>query len=283
MKTCPACGAENRDSANYCRICRTKLPSAAPQPAISPPQKVVGQAPAVPPAIPAQSIQPTALSPSPAGPQPSPAPPVQAKPPRQAPQAFSGLKFGRHPVVDGRVSAVDPLRDAKLPFDPARFLVALAVILAGMGVCAATAVVALAIFIALAILGAGSLCLLPLILPLLAGLVSWLIYGVRGSRIAPMIDCIVNDELTGQPINVVLYLKEGFGGLRLGERVQVFGHKQRSTRIVRAYQVLVYESNGQPTYHWVRGVRPWPLWVGLSLLAAEIALFVWWLVGAVLP
>lgn len=90
-----------------------------------------------------------------------------------------------------------------------------------------------------------------------------------------MIDFQVEDELSGAPVNIVLYLKEGAGGVRLGDRVRVYGHMQRRTRTIRAYKVEIYETGGRPANYAVAGVHPWPLWVGGIILGSTLLLYVW--------
>lgn len=289
MKTCPACGSENRDTAKFCAICGMRLPSIqSKQPLKSPAQSGAGQLHSQSPGGSNQAVKPTVIDQT-SGTDPAqlvPSSTIGSQPvkSRSSPRwSFPRILYGSRPIVEGRVSVVDPLRDAKLPYDSARAMTFLGIALLLLGLCAATAVVALALFIVLAFLGAGSICILPFILPFLAGLTGWFFYGVRGSRICPMVDFMVQDELTGQPMSVIIYLKEGSGSIRLEDRVRVYGTKQWNTKSIRAYRIEIVESGGYPTNFTLRGVRPWPLWVGVTVLVGVIVFYIWLFMGGYLP
>ncbi len=282
MKVCSNCGAENRDTANFCSTCRAHLPAASPQ--LPAPPGVRSLSPVQPP-TPQKPVTPTVLGPpSPVDLPLIPSTPYpiigSTRPPRRL---FGRVRFHRGPLAEGRVAVVDPVREARLPFDPGRGMVMLGLTLLGLGACSLIAVVAFAVFVALAILGLGSLCLLPVFLPMVTSLLVYLFYGARGNRSCPLVDAMVEDEISGAPMSIILYLKEGSGSLRLGDRVRVYGHKQWNISTVRAYKVAVYETHGQPTDFTVHGVRPWPLWLGLLTLAGVVAFYVWLFMGGYLP
>jgi hypothetical protein len=112
---------------------------------------------------------------------------------------------------------------------------------------------------------------MPVIIPILSGLIPSLIYIIRGKRTYSFVNFQVVDN--GKPINSVIYLKEGAGNFHLGDCVRVYGRYQRNTNIVRAYKVEVYESNGKLTAYVVRGVRPWSLWLGIFIFVSVILLY----------
>lgn len=254
MKTCPQCGAENRQMAKFCAICGANLPAAVPAPtAISP----------VPP--------PTELQPQPVfPPQPGASPPVLPPQPTAGGQIISlppdqkpkrGWSLHGRVLAEGRASIADPPREARLPFDPARAMVVTAIVLVFIGVLAVAFMAALTIFIILLLFG-FSLCLLPMLIPILGTIFGPMIYLLRGRKTAPMLDLQIEDECSGAPVSAVLYQREGATSVRLGDRVQVFGHRQWGSKSIRAYRIRVLETGGHPTKYDIPGLRPWPWWVG---------------------
>jgi len=167
------------------------------------------------------------------------------------------------------VSIADPPRETRLPFDPARAMVVTSIVLIFIGILAAAFMAALTLFIVLLFFG-FSLCLLPMLVPLLGGIFGPILYVLRGRKTAPMIDLQVEDELSGTPVSVVLYQKEGATSVRLGNRVQVFGRRQWGSRAIRAYRIRVLETGGHPTKYDIPGIRPWPWWLGVAALGAVV-------------
>lgn len=180
------------------------------------------------------------------------------------------LRMG--PVVDGRVTVVDQERQEKPPFDPARAMVMLSFVCLLLGMFAAGAMVTLALWIALLIVGIGGLgCLFPMLLGPL-----WLIFGpiinwIRGERTVLVLNFQVLDHQTAAPVDVILYRKPGGGNVRLGDMVRVRGKVQRGSNVVRAHKVHVYESGGHPTDYTIQAMKPWPIWVGILVLGVALA------------
>jgi hypothetical protein len=264
MKNCLQCGAENRDAAKFCLVCGAGLPAAAPPTAISP-------------AAPPTKLQPPpAVSPYQQGipgmfpPSLPPAPQVEQQIVPQ-PGKKSQRRWSLHGCVqaEGRVSIADPPRETRLPFDPARAMVVTSIVLVFIGVLAAAFMAALTLFIVLLFFG-FSLCLLPMLVPLLGGIFGPILYILRGKKTAPMIDFQVEDEFSGTPVSVVLYQKEGATSVRLGDRVQIFGRRQWGSKAIRAHRISVLETGGHPTKYNVPGIRPWPWWVGVITLGAVV-------------
>lgn len=244
---CPHCGADNRDAAKFCSVCGGQIPSLQPPPVPAQPQVPV-------PAPPFQPlVQPGRLPPPPAPSVPKP----------------GILRAG--PVVDGRVTVVDPERQEKPPFDAARAMVMLSFVCLLLGMFAAGAVVSLALWIALLIVGIGGLgCLFPMLLGPLYLIFGPIINWIRGERTVLVLNFQVLDNQTGAPVDVILYRKPGGGNVRLGDMVRVRGKVQRGN-VVRAHKVHVYESGGHPTDYAIQAMKPWPIWVGLLVLGATLA------------
>lgn len=248
--TCPRCGAFNRSGAKFCAVCGNPLPAPAPAP------------------------QKTTLQPMPQPPGPAPLPPrpsPQPQPPPAMPR--SGL-FSSGPVVEGRVNVVDPERQEKAPFDPARAMVMLSFIFVIVGLLLGFAAAGMAIGIVLLILGVGIGllgCLASLILLPLKMLLAPLINVIRGDPMVMVLNFQVLDSATGAPVDVLLYRKPGSGNVRLGDVVQVHGTVQRSSNVIRARRIQVTESGGRPSNYRVDALRPWPIWIGLLILALAAA------------
>ena len=248
--TCPRCGAFNRSGAKFCAVCGNPLPAPAPAP------------------------QKTTLQPMPQPPGPAPLPPrpsPQPQPPPAMPR--SGL-FSSGPVVEGRVNVVDPERQEKAPFDPARAMVMLSFIFVIVGLLLGFAAAGMAIGIVLLILGVGIGllgCLASLILLPLKMLLAPLINVIRGDPMVMVLNFQVLDSATGAPVDVLLYRKPGSGNVRLGDVVQVHGTVQRSSNVIRARRIQVTESGGRPSNYRVEALRPWPIWIGLLILALAAA------------
>ena len=174
--------------------------------------------------------------------------------------------------MDGKVTVVDPERQEKPPFDPARAMVMLSVVCLLLGMFAAGAVFSLALWIALLIVGIGGLgCLFPVLLGPLYLVFGPIINWIRGERSVLVLNFQVLDNQTGAPVDVILYRKPGGGNVRLGDMVRVRGKVQRGSNVVRAHKVHVYESGGHPTDYTIRGMKPWPIWVGILVLGATLA------------
>ncbi len=251
--TCPQCGAFNRAGAKFCAACGKPLPAALP----SPPR-------------------PTALPPAPLTPvQPPPSPlailPPQPRPSLSAPVGRSprpGL-FRAAPVVEGKVTAVDPERQEKAPFDPARTLVMLAFVVVVVGLLLGFAAAGMVVGIVLLLLGVGIGllgCLAGLILMPLKLILAPIINFIRGDPTVTVLNFQVLDHATAMPVDVLLYRKPGSGNVRVGDGVQVYGRVQRGSNVIRARRIRVVESGGRPTDYRVEGLRPWPIWIGLLII-----------------
>ncbi len=255
--TCARCGAFYRSGARFCAMCGNPLPAAAPAP--QPPRR--------------QALQPP--QPLPPVPVPyQPGPPLQSPPPapvsRQVAMPRPGF-FRRGPLVEGRVNVVDPERQEKAPFDPARAMVMLSFLLVIAGLFLGFAAAGMAIGVVLLILGVGIGllgCLASLILLPLKMLLSPLINFIRGDPTVMILNFQVMDNATSAPVDVLLYRKPGGGNVRLGDVVQVHGSLQRSSNVIRAWRISVTESGGRPTNYRVEGLKPWPIWIGLLILGA---------------
>lgn len=256
---CPRCGADNRDAARFCNICGAQMlsplaPALSPQPLPQPPP--VGPQPLLP--VPRPSYPPPA-QPAPLSPPPAPSIPRPAI-------------FGAGPAVDGKVTVVDPERQEKSPFDAARALVMLSIVCLMLGACAAAAAVTLALWIALLIVGLGSLgCMFPMLMGPLYTLLGPIINWIRGERTVLVLNFQVLDNQTGVPVDVILFRKPGGGNVRLGDMVRVRGAMQRGSNVIRAHEVHVYESGGRPTDYTIQAMKPWPIWIGLLILGATLA------------
>ena len=251
---CPRCGADNRDAAKFCSVCGGQMPS--PQPLPSSLQRL--------PQRPPQSPVPTPLYQPPIQPGPSPPPPAPAMP------KAGVLQTG--PVVDGRVTVVDPERQEKPPFDPARALVMLSIVLFVLAALAVGAAASLAVWIAFLILGIGGLgCLFPMLMGPIYFIIGPIINKIRGEPTVLVLNFQVLDHQTGAPVDVVLYRKPGGGNVRIGDMVRVRGTVQRDSNVVRAHEVRVYESGGHPTNYKIQALKPWPIWIGVLVLGAALA------------
>ena len=100
MIKCPNCGADNRDSANFCKICRTRLllPIVPKSPTLLGPQPSAG----VPAPGPGSAL---------VGPGVSPLPAV----PLAAPSGFPKSWKSPQPIVEGRVMHIDAPVQEKAP------------------------------------------------------------------------------------------------------------------------------------------------------------------------
>ena len=174
--------------------------------------------------------------------------------------------------MDGRVTVVDPERQEKPPFDPARAMVMLSIVCLLLGMFAAGAVFSLALWIALLIVGIGGLgCLFPVLLGPLYLIFGPIINWIRGERSVLVLNFQVLDNQTGAPVDVILYRKPGGGNVRLGDMVRVRGEVQRGSNVVRAHKVQVYESGGHSTSYTIQAMKPWPVWIGLLVLGVALA------------
>lgn len=252
---CSKCGAFNRNGAQFCAMCGNRLPAAAP--AAQPPHRPALQPPQPLPPVPYQ-----------------PGAPLQSPPP--APVARQVVMprpntFRRGPLVEGRVNVVDPERQEKAPFDPARAMVMLSFIFVILGLLLGFAAAGMALGIILLILGVGIGllgCLASLILLPLKMLLSPVINFIRGDPMVSVLNLQVMDNATGAPVDVLLYRKPGGGNVRLGDVVQVYGARQRGSNVIRAWRICVAESGGRPTDYKIEALKPWPIWVGLLILGS---------------
>lgn len=254
--TCVHCGAFNRGGAKFCAACGKPLP--ATPPSSQPPTAL-------------QPLQPAAVQPQlppPRPPMPSPQRgPLSPVPGPRLPR--SGL-FGTTPVVDGKVTVVDPERQERAPFDPARAMVMMALIALLVALFLGFAAAGMAIGIVLLILGVGIGllgCLAGLILMPLKVILAPIINFIRGDPTVMVLNFQVLDNASGRPVDVLLYRKPGSGNVRVGDSVLVYGAVRRGSNVVRAYCVQITESGGRPTNYRIDGLKPWPIWIGLAVWA----------------
>ena len=256
--TCSKCGAFNRSGAKFCAVCGNSLPVPTPSPL---PQKKALQPMQQPPV-------PAPLSPTPSPqPQPSPAVAQRVIMPRSS-------FFRRGPVVEGRVNVVDPERQEKTPFDPARAAVMLSFLFVIAGLFLGFAAAGMAIGIVLLILGVGIGllgCLAGVILLPIKMLLAPIVNFIRGDPTVTVLNFQVLDNTTGAPVDVLLYRKPGGGNVRLGDVVQVYGSMQRSSNVIRAGRIRVSESGGRSTNYKIDALKPWPIWIGLLILGSAAA------------
>ena len=181
--------------------------------------------------------------------------------------------FRRGPVVEGRVNVVDSERQEKAPFDPARAAVMLSFIFVIAGLFLGFAAAGMAIGIILLILGVGIGllgCLAGLILLPIKMILSPIINFIRGDPTVTVLNFQVLDNISGAPVDVLLYRKPGGGNVRLGDVVQVYGSMQRSSNVIRAGRIRVSESGGRPTDYKIDALKPWPIWIGLLILGSAV-------------
>lgn len=261
--TCAHCGAFNRDGAKFCQSCGGPLPAAAVLPVAAP--------------LPAANRLPSAvMPPQPQVPQPAYPAPVAATP-APAPQPVTMPKarlFQRAPILVGRVNVVDPERQEKTPFDAGRALVMFAFIclIAGVFVSFAAAGMVVGIVLLLLGVGVGLLgCLAGVLLLPVKLILGPIINFIRGEPTVAVLNFQVLDSMTGAPVDVLLYRKPGSGNVRLGDVVQINGAMQRGSNVARARRVRVIESGGRATDYKIDALKPWPLWVGLLILALAVA------------
>lgn len=273
---CTDCGADNRDAAKFCSVCGGQLsspqqspPGSKPPPSRRKPPKPSQQSP------PAQSQSNLPV------PSPKRQLPTQpgSSPPAQSQAASKAGFFKSAPEVDGKVTDVSPERQEKPPFDPARAIVMLSVLIFMLAGFAIGAAFSLALWIALLIVGIGSLgCLFPVLIAPIYFIIGPIIRWIRGEQSILVLNFQVLDNLSGQPVDVVLYRKPGGGNVRQGDVVKVYGDVQRGSNIVHAHKVQVYESRGRPTDYSIQAMRPWPIWIGLLALGGTVAIL-WYLVN----
>lgn len=269
---CSNCGADNRDAAKFCNVCGGQLSSPGPKP--PPPRRTQSkQSQQSPPAQSRSNL-----------PVPRPKRQLPAQPASsslaQKSQAASGAGiFKSGPEVDGKVTDVSPERQEKPPFDPARAMVMLSVLVFLIAGFAIGAAFSLALWIALLIVGIGSLgCLFPVLMAPIYFIIGPIIRWIRGEQSILVLNFQVLDHLGGRPIDVVLYRKPGGGNVRQGDKVKVHGDVQRGSNIIHAHRVQVYESRGRPTDYSIEAMRPWPIWIGLLALGGTAAIL-WYLVN----
>jgi hypothetical protein len=182
-------------------------------------------------------------------------------------------RFRRGPIVEGRVSVVDPERQEKAPFDAARAMVMLSFVAVAAGLFFGLAAIGAAIGIVLLIFGAGigfMGCLATLVLLPVKMILAPIVNFIRGDPTVMVLNSQVLDHATGAPVDVLLYRKPGGGNMRIGDRVEVYGQLQRGSNVVRASCIRVLESGGRPTRYEIRGLEPWPIWVGLLVLGSAV-------------
>jgi hypothetical protein len=175
------------------------------------------------------------------------------------------------PRLIGHVTNVNPPQQEQPPTDPARVLVMIAISLGFVGILLSFAMVELAAGIILLICGGAALLfILPfLLIPfqmLYSGMMSWL----KDDKPVLAMRFAAEDETNHLPVDVLLLLKPGTAGsVLLGDRVMVWG--KASGASLRATKVTVVERNGHVTNIPMPAKKPWPIWIGLFVLAGVVA------------
>lgn len=172
-------------------------------------------------------------------------------------------------LLSGEVVVVDPERQEKAPFDPARAMVLAAAALAMLGLCAAVLPAFIVTIMIMAVVGVSLSCLIPLFFPLFLVSLEPILHWLKGDQTVSVLNFQVRDT-GGQQHDAVLYREKGGGNVRQGDKVYLWGDWRRDNTIW-AYKVQIYESGGQPAGYSVNGKRPWPLragWLALGLVAA---------------
>jgi len=265
---CPKCGNVNRDGANFCFVCRHDLRGLVPSQVIQTPLPVPGS-----PASPAQPLVPAPVMPIP--------PPIPYTPAPVAPPSPSLLSRGA--LLRGTVTAVHPERPIRPPFDPARALFYLAVLLTILPPLIASLAVVLVVgittAIVFAILGIGIssvclMCLSPLIAIFLPAFFSMISSLAQRQSNVPLYAFTVEDAVSGQ-VHAVEMLGQRYGAdLKLGYEVEVWGRRNRRTHTIRSWKVVVHTINGAPAASGTQLIADRPFsWI-VAGIALAIAIFV---------
>jgi len=159
------------------------------------------------------------------------------------------------PLVMGKIDVCDPLYEAPLPFDIGRALVLLSVLLALIGLVIFGSIISLVVFVVLAIVGLGTVCLLPAAFSMLVLTFGPLLYWLRGGKNYPVVNFQVVDQQTSVPARVVMRIRKGGGTFRLGDHVRIFGRRDRRSGQVFTHRVDICESNRRLISYRVYGVR----------------------------
>lgn len=262
---CPKCGNLNRDGANFCFVCRHDLRGMVPSQRIPTP---------LPPALPAQPLVPT----PPLAPIQPPIPYIPAPISPPSPGLLS-----RGALLRGVVTAVHQERLIRAPFDPARAVFYLAVLLTILPPLLAALAVALivgaAVAIALAILGIGvsSLCLVcfsPLLAIFLPAFTSLFGHIGRPQPSTPCYTFTVEDAVSGQAHAVEMLGHRRGADLQRGYEVEVWGRRDRRTHTIRSGQVVVHTINGAPAAPGTRLTADKPFSWLVAVIALLVAAFV---------
>lgn len=180
-----------------------------------------------------------------------------------------GALFG--PRVVGEVTNTLPPQQEQPPTDMGRLLVTISVTLMFVSALFGFIMAVLPAAIILIICGGGALLfIIPfLFMPLqmlFGGIMSWL----RDDKPVMAVHFSVQDGATGSPVEVVLYRKPGSpGNVQLGDKVQIWGGRLGGAAI-RATRVRIVERGGASANIPIPAKRPWPIWVGLMMLAGLI-------------
>ena len=179
------------------------------------------------------------------------------------------------PKVVGLVTNANPPQQEQPPTDPARVMAIFALSVGFVGLLLNFALVALTLGIILILCGGVALLfILPfLLIPfqmLYSGLMGWL----KDDKPVTALRFSVEDEINQLPIDALLLLKPGTAGnILLGDRVMIWGRLSGAS--IRATKVTVVSRNGQLTNIPIAAKKPWPIWIGLGMLAIVIGSLVY--------
>lgn len=255
MRTCQDCGAQNRITATYCKICGEAMPLA----------NIKSSAPKLPAKLPGVG-------------QPLPQIIVPPPPPATPQTVYKpAARSGRRPNAEGQViTDVAITQNVRLPFDPGYFLILVTAAIFLAATCIMLALFAFVLVIVLAVIGVGFSCL-----PVLLGgtsLVSILFSNILGKQDWSVMNVQVHDNFTGMPVSIMLFFRNPPPMVSLGDRVEVYGQFKPREGIMRAHKIVVTETSHTPAHFELRGARPWPMWPGIILLISALSAFAYILV-----
>ena len=177
------------------------------------------------------------------------------------------------PQVRGKILSEPSERQEQPPPDPARSLVALAVVLLFVGMLCSFIATLLTVGILLLICGGAALLfIVPFLWMPIQMAFSGVMNRIRDEKPVSAVSFQVQDDATGQVFDVGFMRKAGMGGggLHLGDKVEVWG-KQRGGNQMQAHKICIFESHGVPTSVMVPIRKGWPLAVGLLAIGLVVA------------